>query len=177
MSTTVLADFRLSRRLRVTLAPLARVVCPPDAEALDLIEPIIDQMELHMRAIPTFLRVGLSAGITGFEVGAVARHGKPFSRCTPAQQEAYFKAWWESPVMALHQFAKGVKGLLAMGYYELPIVRERMAYHPERWIAEVAARRLDKYGADVRAHDALVVAPDPLLAPATLLKKVTNEAA
>lgn len=173
-----LADFRLSTRLRRTMAPLVSIICPPDVHSLDLVDAVLDHAELSMRAIPAYLRLGLVAGLTSFELGATAfpsSRGRTFSRLPPDLQEAYFRSWWASPVGALRQFAKGVKGIIAMGYWELPIVRERMAFHPDRWIAEVAKRRLRDYADDIRKADELVTAPDPLIKPAsTLLRKVDS---
>ncbi len=163
MSDTVLSDFRLSKRMRKILAPLARIVCPADLVTRDLTDDVIDEMELMMRAIPTYLRAGLVAGTLSFETGAIAKHGRPFTRLSPAQQEAYFAAWWNSPLLPIRQFAKGVKGLLAMGYWEHPSVKQRMEYHPERWIAEVAARRIARYADDIRKQDEMVLRPDPLV--------------
>jgi hypothetical protein len=172
-----LADFKLPARVRAVLVPLARIVCPPDLEELGLTDAVVDHMELMMRAIPTYLRAGLVAGALSFETGAIARYGKPFSRLTPEKQEAWFATWWRSPVLAFRQLAKGLKGLLAMGYWEQPQILARMEYHPERWIAEVAARRLNRYAQEIERQDAMVVAPDPLIPSAALSRKVDHDAA
>ena len=52
-------------------------------------------------------------------------------------------------------------------------MRARLAYHPEQWIAEVAARRLRDYAADIRRADEIVLEPDPLI-PTDKLKRRSN---
>jgi hypothetical protein len=152
-----LADFRLPRFMRRMLAPLARVVCTD--EAAPLTDAMLEHVELTMRAFPTFLRIGMIVGAFVFEYGAL----RPFSSRPRASQEAYFRAWWTSRFAVLRQLAKGLKSVLALAYWEQPSVKARLQYHPEQWIAEVAARRLRDYGADIAAHDRFVVAPNPLV--------------
>jgi hypothetical protein len=174
MAETVLADFHLPRRLRPVLAALARIVCTDEIERQGLTDAVIDGLELHLRTMPALFRTGLMAGLASFEAGAVAwpsRPGRRFSKMAAADQAAYFASWWASPLFPIRQFAKGIKGLLAMTYWEEPSVKAHLAYHPERWIAEVAARRLASYAADIREHDRVVVAPDPLLPPSQLTRK------
>jgi hypothetical protein len=173
MSDTVLADFKLPRPLRKTLGALARVVCTDEVETLGLTDAVVDGVELHMRSIPALFRAGLVAGLASFEAGAAAwprALGRPFSRLPADLQEAYFRSWWASPLFPMRQLAKGVKGLLAMSYWEQPEVKRRLEYHPERWIAEVAARRLRDHADDARAHDELVRRPDPLVPAASLTR-------
>lgn len=175
-----LYDFSLPGRLRRALQPLCRVVLTDEVETLGLTDAVIDHVELMMRALPPHLRVGLVAGLATFAEGARAypgARGRSYASLPPELQEAYFASWWHSPLFPLKQFAKGIKGLIALSFWELPAVRERMAYHPEQWIAEVAARRLRDYADDIKKHDALVTAPDPLIPATSLTKKVHHEAA
>ncbi len=171
--TTVLADFRLPRRARRILAPLARVVLPSELGPLGLVEPVLDHVELTLRSLPAYLRSGLLAGLYTFDLAAMTRpssFGRPFSLLPQEKQRDWFAAYWTSPVGALHQWAKGIKGILAIAYWEQPTVRAAMEYHPDRFIAEVAARRLADYADDIVAHDALVLAPDPLVPAARLAR-------
>jgi hypothetical protein len=161
-----LAGFRLAETTRRTLAHLAPVVLTDEVEQLGLTDATIDQMELMLRSFPRVVRAGLIAGLTAFELGALAAppwRARPFSRLPRARQEEYFRRWWESTLPPTRQFAKAVKGVLAFAYYELPEVRERVAYRPEPWIAGVKARRLRVFAEEVAAHDRLVLQPDPLV--------------
>jgi hypothetical protein len=180
MSETVLADFRIPRALRRVLAPMVRIVLTDEVEKLGLTEAVIDHVELSMRSIPFHLRTGLIAGLTSFELGAAAfpsSFGRTFSRLPAAKQAAYFKSWWQSPLFLMRQFVKSVKGLIAMGFYEQRVVLDRLEYHPEQWIAEVAARRLRDYADDIARQDQMVVERDPLVPASTLTKKVRHEQA
>jgi hypothetical protein len=66
-------------------------------------------------------------------------------------------------VGALHQYAKGIKSAIALSYWELPTVKEKLEYHPEQWIAEVAARRLRDYADDIKKYERMILEPDPLV--------------
>ena len=180
MSETVLADFRLPRALRRTLAAMARVALTEEVERLGLTEAVVDHVELSLRSIPFHLRTGIVAGLSSFEVGAVAfpsSFGRSFSRLPQAKQEAYFRSWWSSPLFLMRQFVKSVKGLIAMGFYEQRAVLDQLEYHPEQWIAEVAARRLRDYAGDIAAQDKMVLERDPLVPASTLTKKVRHDQA
>ena len=41
-----------------------------------------------------------------------------------------------------------------MCYYELPEVQREIGYDPEPYIAAVSRRRLERYGPEIRAHEA-----------------------
>jgi hypothetical protein len=90
------------------------------------------------------------------------------------QALAYFRSWWDSRIFAFRQFARGIKGVLAFAYYEEPTVKEQMKYHPDAWIAEAARRRLEKYGAEIARHEEIVTKADPLVRPASLLRRVRH---
>jgi hypothetical protein len=171
---SALADFTLPRPVRRTLKHLSRVVLTDEVEQLGLTEQVIDHFELMLRALPAPFRLALTAGIGSFEVAAVARYGRPFSMLPPDKQEAFFAAWWHSPIFLMRQFVKGVKGLIAMGFWENPTVKARLEYHPERWIAEVAARRLNDYAADIKEHDRIVLESNPLVPVTKLTRKVND---
>jgi choline dehydrogenase-like flavoprotein len=55
-----------------------------------------------------------------------------------------------------------------MGYYEQPAIQLKLQYNPEEWIAHTAQRRLQMWSADIARHEALLLAPDPLV-PSTSL--------
>jgi hypothetical protein len=57
--------------------------------------------------------------------------------------------------------ARRLKGLIVMCYYELPEVKGEIGYHPDPYIAAVSQRRLARYGAQIRAGEAAVLAGDP----------------
>ena len=180
MSETVLADFRLPKALRRTVAAMARIALTDEVERLGLTEAVVDHVELSMRSIPFHLRTGVVAGLTSFEAGALAlptSFGRTFSRLPRAKQEAYFASWWHSPIFLMRQFIKSTKGLIAMGFYEQRAVLDALEYHPEQWIAEVAARRLRDYAGDIAAQDKMVHERDPLVPASTLTKKVRHDQA
>jgi hypothetical protein len=141
------------------------VACPPEVVELGLVDAVVDHVEEMMAATPGYLRAALLAGLTTYELGALVwppARGRTASRLDGARAAAYFRTWWKSRLGPRRELAKGVKGLLALGYYEQPAVLDQIDYHPERWIAEVSKRRMDKYGDEVRRGEAEVTRPDPL---------------
>ena len=174
-----LSDARLSRGQRRCAAALAHVVCPDDLAELGIEAAVVDELELMLRAFPSLARFGLVTALIAIEWLAIllpSSLGRPFSHLPRALQERYFARLWSSPLGLVRQLVKTLKGLLTMGYYEHPAVKARLAWHPERWIAEVARERIARFGEEIAHHEALVTAPDPLIAPATLLKRTRDEA-
>jgi hypothetical protein len=172
-----LADFRLPRRARRVLAALARVVLPADVERLRLTDPVIDHFELMMRALPGHMRLGLLAGLTTFDLSAAvvpSSRGRRFAGLDRGRALAHYERWLHAPLLPMRQLAKAVKAVLAMGYFDQPVVRARLEYHPDRWIAQAARRRLDRWADAIRRHEADLVAPDPLVPSTDLLRKVRH---
>jgi hypothetical protein len=157
-------------RVRRVLESLVGVVCPPEAAELGLAPAITSRVQESMRALPPHFRVGLISGLLAYEVGSMAnpRHlGVPASSLAPAHAARYFARWWHGKLAPQRELVKGVKGLLCLACCEMPEIKERLNYRPERWIELVKARRLARYGADIERHEAALVRPEPLSAPST----------
>ncbi len=159
----IIADFHLPRRLRVTVAQVARVTCPPELDELGLVEHVVESVEHQLRSFPAGFRVAMVAGMTAFEASAVLRYGKPFSRLSREQAERWYALWWKSQAGAFRQLAKALKALIVLPFYQSPAMRDRLSYHPDRWIAEAARKRLERYGLDIQQHEEDLMAPNPLL--------------
>jgi hypothetical protein len=169
----ILYEFHIPRWLRPALARAVVVTCDEDAAGA-LIDQVVDGLGLALRAFPAGVRVGLVAGLTAFELGPVALHGRRFSHLDDDAARAWFGAWWSSPVMPIGRFARALKSLIALVYYDAQPIRERLAFHPEAWIAKVARRRLEHYARDVEREEKLVRAPDPLVPSAQLKARRTH---
>jgi len=155
----------VSARVREILAAIARVVCPPELEALGVIDGVLEDVEAAMDAMPPLVRVALVAGIAGFDTAsmAVPRHlGRRFARLPADRASDYFESWWRSRIGLQREFARGVKGLLCMAYYEMQPVKDQLGYTPEQWIDRVKKRRLAIYSADIATHERRITEPDPL---------------
>jgi hypothetical protein len=168
----ILADFHLPRPLRPAVAQAARVLCPAGKlDELGLVDYVVDYVELQLRAFPGLFRAGMVAGITTLELGAALRPGSlgtPFSRLAPDAAQAWFASFWASRVGPLRQLAHALKALVALAFYDSDKVRERLAYHPDAWIAERARARLERWGLDIQRHEEALLAPEPLLSAARL---------
>jgi choline dehydrogenase-like flavoprotein len=147
-------------RTRRLLRSLATLLCPPEAVP-DLLDPLLDDVELSLQAMPAAIRAALRAGLAAYELGAVARWGRPASRLAPEQAGRYLDAWTHG-LAVQRELIKAVRSLVCLAYFELPAVKERLGYRPERWIARVTRHRLATYGADIARHADSLRAPEPL---------------
>lgn len=160
-----LADYTHPEPVRQLLQSLARVVCPPKAQELDLIDDVVDHVELSMRASPAGVRAALLAGFSGYELACMAypaHLGKRASRLNAEQAQTYFESWFHSKLAPQHEFAKGVKGLIALACYEQPAMMADIGYTPQEWIDKSVRYRLQTYKAAIIKREADIVAPDPL---------------
>jgi hypothetical protein len=173
----ILADFHFPARLRPAVAQAARVLCTEELETLGLVEHVVDYVELQLRCFPLPLRAGMLVGLASFEAApalAPRTFGRRFSQLSLDEARRAFRGYWESPIGPFRQLAKALKALVSLAFYDSAPMRERLGYHPDAWIAERARRRLQLHGDEIRAHEAELVAPDPLLAPSALLRKVRH---
>ena len=162
---STLADYRHPGPIRDLLDTLAVVVCPPQAIELGLQSAIVEHVELSMRASPASVRVALLAGLSGYELASMAwpgHWGKRASRLSPKSAASYFAAWYHSPLMPQHEFAKGIKSLLCLACYEQPAMMEAIGYTPGAWIDQSIKYRLKTYSAAIAQREREILAPDPL---------------
>lgn len=157
------------KKIRRILHGLALVVCPPDIEDLGIEEAVVDHAEQTVGALPSIVRQGLVAGLHAYDVGALVRHGKHSYALDRERAGRYFAAWNHGP-LALHELAKGIKGILCLAYYEMPCVQEAMDYRPQAWVEMTRRRRFEAYEQAIRSHAAQLCEPDPL--PDSLLARL-----
>jgi hypothetical protein len=159
------SDFRLPLIFRRPLAPLVRIVCPPEAATFGIAGEVLDGTERVLSAFPAHVRAALMAGLLTFENGArvfPGSGGQPFSRAPAEVQERYFASWWHSSFGLFHQLAKTLKMLLSLAYWDHPRVRQSLDYDQTIWIREVAARRQALHAEAIASHQQLLLRPDPL---------------
>lgn len=160
-----LADYTHPEAVRQLLQSLARVICPQQAQELDLIDDIVEHVELSMRASPAGVRAALLAGLSGYELAAMAyptHIGTRASRLSHDQAQRYFDSWFHSKLPPQHEFAKGIKGLVALACYEQPAMMAAIGYTPQEWIDKSIRYRLQTYEAAIAKRDIDILAPDPL---------------
>jgi hypothetical protein len=63
------------------------------------------------------------------------------------------------------EFIKGIKGIIAMSYFEQPAVLAGIGYTPHEWVARVDKRRLEVYADDIARHEATIFEADPIPLP------------
>jgi hypothetical protein len=159
-----MADFRLPNRLRRAIATLAPVIVTDEVTRLGITEDVVDGVESFLAAVPVHIRLALLAGIQAFDSSARAvpsSFGRAFHSLPAAKAKAHFERWYHGPE-ATHQLARGIKVFVSFAYYEHPLVRERIGYLPDPWIEQVSAQRLEKFGEVIAAHEAMLIADDPL---------------
>ena len=160
-----LADYNHPGPIRAVLVSLVPVVCPPQAIELGLTGDIVDHVELSMRASPAGVRAALLAGISGYEVAAMAypaHRGARASQLSPEQARSYFESWMHSKLMPQHEFAKGIKSLICLSCYEQPAMMQAIGYTPQEWIDKSVKYRLATYSDAITRRAAEIIEPDPL---------------
>ncbi|MBT8492172.1 MAG: hypothetical protein KJO07_03860 [Deltaproteobacteria bacterium] len=156
-------SFRFPRPVAVVIRSLIPVACPDGGSGLD--DDLYAAAELAIGAAPSHIRAALCAGVIAYDLGAIAYPAVlpfPAHRLPREQAERYFRFWASSPLGLQRELAKALKGFIAMAYYEHPVIRERLGYTPDEWIAKVGKRRLATYSADIEAAEKALTAPDPL---------------
>lgn len=155
------ADYRHGPRTRQLLRSLAAVLCPPEAETAGLLDPVVEHVELSMQAMPVAVRGALLAGLRTYDLGALARWGRPARRLSAARAARYLDAWRHGGLVQ-RELIKAARGLICLAYYELPGVQERLGYRPAQWIAQVKRHRLATYEEDIARHAADLCTAEPL---------------
>ncbi len=153
---------RLRAPVRRIVARFAGVVCPPEVQSGDLAEQTLVEFELLLGAIPGGVRRLVPVAFVVFDRAArlyPPGRGRRFARLADLEADAYLRA-----VLArgggLATMVQRLRGLVVMCYYELPEVKEQLGYRPDAYIAAVSRRRVDRYGPEIRAGEAAVLARD-----------------
>lgn len=154
-----------SRPRRELIESLAPVVCPPLPDPAALAAELAGQVQTAMRAFPGPARAALVAGMHTYDQGGrlwPGGRGRPARHLEPEAAAAYFASWWRSPAALQREFARGVKGLICIAYYEHPAVKAHIGYTPQAWIEVVKRRRLETYSEDIERQRLAILEPDPL---------------
>lgn len=165
MTEPTLAAYRHPRAVRRVFASLVRVACPPDAAELGIVDDVVHHAELSIASFGPLFRSSLVAGTLTYDDSArfwPPARGRRATALGPELSARWFRTWWKSPLGIQREFARGVKSLLCLGYYEMPAVKEKLGYTPDAWIERVKRYRLQVYQDDIRRHEEELVAPNPL---------------
>ena len=155
-------SYQHPRDVHRLLRSLAKVVCPPGVEELGVLDTIVEHANLTMGAQVPAIRAAFIAGMRTYDLGALARFGRPAHKLNSDKAERYFLLWWHSSFPLFKAFAKAVKGMLCLGYYEMPAVHAAMGYTPQAWIDKMKHRRFALYSEDIERHEQALRTPDPL---------------
>jgi hypothetical protein len=129
----------------------AQLACPPELVTAHLMPALVDEFERHLACLPAAARRTVAPTLFLFNQAARLRRGRCFVGLDQGDAEAYFSNVLYRRQGALSAAVRLVKGLVVMCYYELPAVKAQLGYHPEAYIAGVAARRLERYGHEIEA--------------------------
>ena len=138
----------------------AELICPPEVQTGRRVERVLGEFGLMLRSLSPAARKGLVAGLVVLDQGArlyPPSRGRRMARLDDRVAGAYLRALLarQGPAAELVQRLRGV---IVMCYYELPEVQREIGYDPAPYIAAVSRRRLESYGAEIRAGEAAVTA-------------------
>jgi hypothetical protein len=145
----------MSARVRRPARRFAEVVCPPGMLAHHRTDRVLAEFDLMMDALAPGARKSLAAVIVALDQGArlyPRSRGRRFSQLDDQVAEAYIRALLARRG-AVADLTQRLKSLFVMGYYELPVVQREIGYKPAPYIAAVSQRRLESYGAEIRAGE------------------------
>jgi hypothetical protein len=137
--------------IRRTLVRFAEVACPPQVRTEQRTERVLAEFALLSCALRPAPRRALGFAFAALDQGArlyPAARGRRFARLDDRVADAYLRA-----LLARVGLVERLKGLIVMCYYELPEVKAEIGYAPDPYIAAVARRRLESYGAEIRAAE------------------------
>ena len=141
---------------RLAARRFAEIVCPPEVRSGQRVERVLGEFGLMLGSLPPAARKALAVALAGVEQGArlyPPARGRRFTRLGDRVASAYVRALLARPDPAA-ELVRRLKSVLVMCYYELPEVQREIGYDPEPYIAAVSRRRLDRYGPQIRAHEA-----------------------
>jgi hypothetical protein len=162
----IVADFHLPGYLRAVVRKLVPIACSAEAVELEIVENVVDEIELFMRGLGREGRMALCAGLVAFDLSATVlprSFGRRFIELDSDRAQQHFQRWWAGKLPLMHTFAKGIKGVIAVAYYEHPKVKARIGYDPELWIADVSTARLQRWQREIVDHERAVLERDPLV--------------
>jgi hypothetical protein len=119
---------------------------------------VLAEFELMLGALAPPARRGLGVALVALDQGArlyPRSRGRRFTRLDDQAAEAYIRALLTRRGLVA-QVAQRLKGFVVMCYYQLPTVQREIGYDPAPYIAAVSRRRLESYGAEIRAGEAAV---------------------
>jgi hypothetical protein len=123
--------YYLRGRRRRTLCALIEIVVPKNERLqLQCTESLLHYVDNYVRHIAPFLRLTFPLGLWILEWAALITTGSRFSRLDRPRQEAYVRGWALSKYWWKRDLLKGVKGIVLMGFYQLPAVMRAMDYDP-----------------------------------------------
>jgi hypothetical protein len=147
-------DRGMRRGTRRIITRLADVACPPEDRA-SVLTDVVDDVASHIACLPPLGRRAIGPALFLFDqLARASAGGRRFVRLDDAPARAYLERVLAERSGAVAIVVRLVKGLLALYYYERPVVAARMGYAPDAYIAEVSARRLRLHGAQIEAAHA-----------------------
>jgi hypothetical protein len=158
-----LPDHALSRRQRRTLRAFADVVCPPEP-SLDTVWPaLLGNVEQFLGATGKGTRALLLTSFAVFDQAArLTREGRGrrFVDLDRRQAEIYYRRR-AAGSRGTRSLLTLMKGVLTLHYYGLPRIEEALGYSPAAYVRATAARRIERYGQQIRLGERAAFLLDP----------------
>jgi hypothetical protein len=147
--------------VRQIVTRLADVACPPADRAV-VRSDVVDDVARHVACLPPLGRHAIGPALRLFDQLARFRGGgRRFVGLDDERARAYLGHVLTVRGGPVAIVVRLVKGLLALYYYERPVVADRLGYAPDAYIAEVSARRLREHGAQIEAAQAAIWITEP----------------
>jgi hypothetical protein len=141
----------------------AEVICPPEVRRPGRMDATLAEFRLTLQALSPSVRRMLTLLFHALDQGArlyPACRGARMTRASP-DAAAGFLAAVLAPGTMTGERTQWLRNLIVMCYYELPEVQQEIGYQPGPYIASVTRRRIERYGAQIRADETTTMDGEP----------------
>jgi hypothetical protein len=113
------------------LHQIVRILVPRepqlDGHARDEVEAaVVGFLAAQIGSLPPFIRIPYSFALVGFDLGSVARYGRPYARLDEERGRRYLNAWDQSPLGLCRDFVKLLRSCALLAYLDHPIVTRQL---------------------------------------------------
>ena len=122
--------FLTGNRRAIFLAIAGRVVPEMAALSQDARASALGLVEHQLASRPERMRRELALFLSVIRWAPALRHGRPFDRLSPSQQDGVLRWLQDAPVTKLRSGFWGLKTLAFLGYYGRPEAGESIHYRP-----------------------------------------------
>jgi hypothetical protein len=139
-----------SGRARDVLVQIVRASCPSDLEDLGITEDVVRYIQDSLAYAPLVFARALGLGLIAVDAASVLDGGgTPLSRMPLERARTYVEGSGHGINVPRIAVVRQVRMLALMGYFEHDVVKKRLGYDPDSWIAKSIQERQERHADDL----------------------------